>query len=75
MADFASLVDAMTSEHLFNDRTQQQNFPQKKKQKADQSGRHALAGRAAEAAAFGALGAQAGGLTDDTFKQEADSRG
>jgi len=71
----ASLVDAMTSEHLFNQRIPQQNFPHKKKQKSDHSGRHALAGRGAWGAAFCAFGAQADRRQHDIFKQEADSRG
>lgn len=66
-----SQADAVISEHLFNGRIPQQNFPQKKKQKADQSGRHVLAGRTAGAAALSAFG----GVRGDVYKKEADSRG
>jgi hypothetical protein len=55
----ASLVNTMASEHLFNERFPQQNFPQKKNSKVDQNGRRSNAAPAA----------------DYTHEQEADSRG
>jgi hypothetical protein len=65
----------MTSEHLFNGRASQQDFPQKKKSKVDQSGRWSSEGRTAERLASAAFPAPAGGWAHHTCEQEADSRG